>query len=192
MRLTDNLILISIVVSVAMIPFNARGQQQADSSKTNIKHDGSHDFDFEIGTWKTSLKRLQHPLSGSTTWIEYAGTTKVSKVWNGHANLVELDVAGPSGHIEALSLRLYNSESRQWSLNFSSAGSGTISQPTIGEFKNGIGEFFDQEAFNGRVIFVQFIISIVNPDVCHFEQSFSDDGGKTWELNWVATDTRIK
>jgi hypothetical protein len=192
MRLADNLILISIVFSFAIIPFNALGKQKADSTKTSIKQNGSHDFDFDIGIWKTSLKRLQHPLSGSTTWVEYSGTTKVSKVWNGHANLVELEVTGPSGHIEALSLRLYNPESRQWSLNFSSATSGIMSQPTIGEFKNGLGEFFDQETFNGRAIFVRFIISIVTPDVCHFEQSFSDDGGKTWELNWVATDTRIK
>jgi hypothetical protein len=27
---------------------------------------------------------------------------------------------------------------------------------------------------------------------CHFEQAFSEDGGKTWEVNWVADDTRVK
>ena len=190
MKLTFRLILISIICIAGLPSFNALAQQQANTSQP--KRDGSHDFDFEIGTWKTSLKRLQHPLSGSNTWLEYSGTTTVSKVWSGRANLVELDVTGPSGHIEALSLRLYNAQTGQWSLNFSAVGNGIISQPTIGEFKNGRGEFYDQETFNGRYILVRFIISQVSADVCHFEQSFSDDGGKTWKLNWVATDTRIK
>ena len=190
MKLTFKVILISIVCALGVGTFNASAQQQADTSKT--KRDGSHDFDFEIGTWKTSLKRLQHPLTGNSSWVEYNGTTKVSKIWNGRANLVELDVSGPSGHIEALSLRLYNPESRQWSLNFSNSRGGTMAQPTIGEFKNGRGEFFDQETFNGRAILVRFVISDITADSCHFEQAFSDDGGKTWEINWVATDTRIK
>jgi hypothetical protein len=104
---------------------------------------------------------------------------------------VELEVDGPQGHIEALSLRLYNSQSRQWSLNFASSNGGTLSQPTIGEFKNGRGEFFDQEALNDRAILVRFVISDITPDSCHFEQAFSNDGGKTWEVNWIATDTRV-
>lgn len=153
--------------------------------------DGQHDFDFEIGKWKTHLRRLQRPLSGSTTWLEYEGTTIVRKVWNGLANLVELDVNGPAGHIEALSLRLYNPESRQWSLNFANSKGGTLGQPTIGEFKNGRGEFFDQETFNGRAILVRFVISDITPNSCRFEQAFSDDGGKSWEVNWIATDTRV-
>jgi hypothetical protein len=159
--------------------------------RTLNERDGQHDFDFHIGTWKTHLKRLLRPLTGSTTWVEYDGTTVVRKIWNGRANLVELVVDGPAGHIEALNLRLYNSESRQWSLSFSRSGSGTLGQPAIGEFKNGRGEFFDQEMLNGRAIFVRFVISDITPTSCRFEQSFSDDGGKTWEVNWVATDTRV-
>jgi len=158
---------------------------------TNPRRDGAHDFDFEVGTWKTHLRRLVHPLSGSSTWVEYEGTTVVRKVWNGRANLVELVADGPAGHLEALSLRLYNPDSHQWSLNFANSATGTLSQPTIGEFKNGRGEFFDQETLNGRAILVRFVITDVTPTSCRFEQSFSDDGGKTWELNWVAVDTRV-
>ena len=172
-------------------------QQNSDATKTKsqetaTQRDGQHDFDFDIGTWKTHLSRLPHPLTGSTTWIEYEGTTVVRKVWNGRANLVELEVDGPKGHIEALSLRLYNPQSHQWSLNFANSNGGTLSQPTIGEFKNGRGEFFDQETLNDRAIFVRFVISGITPDSCHFEQAFSNDGGKTWEVNWIATDTRVK
>jgi hypothetical protein len=154
------------------------------------QRDGQHDFDFEIGTWKTRLSRRLRPLTGSTTWVDYEGTTVVRKVWNGRANLVELVADGPAGHFEGLNLRLYNPVSRQWSLSFANAADGTLAQPTIGEFRDGRGEFYDQESLNGRVILVRFVISEITPTSCRFEQSFSDDGGKTWELNWVAVDTR--
>ena len=180
-----------------LLPVHAPAQQQPSSSRpaphpTPAVRDGQHDFDFEIGTWKTRLSRLQHPLSGSTTWVEYEGTTVVRKVWNGRANLVELEVDGPAGHIEALSLRLYNSRTHQWSLNFANSADPVMSQPTIGEFKDGRGEFFDQETLDGRAIFVRFVISDITATSCRFEQAFSADGGKTWEVNWVATDTRVK
>lgn len=180
-------------LALVLQPLQAFGQSNsgAPAAPTQQLRDGQHDFDFEIGTWKTHLKRLQRPLTGSTTWVEYTGTTVVRKVWDGRANLVELDVTGPAGRIEALSLRLYNPESRQWSLNFASSGSGSLSVPAIGEFKNGRGEFYNQEMLNGRAILVRFVISDITPTSCRFEQSFSDDGGKTWEVNWIAVDTRM-
>ena len=153
---------------------------------------GQHDFDFEFGTWKTDLSRLLHPLTGSHTWVKYEGTTVVRKVWNGRANLVELEADGPAGHFEGLNLRLYNPQSHQWSLNFASSRDGTFSQPSMGEFQHARGEFFDQETLNGRAILVRFVISDMTPNSCRFEQAFSDDGGKTWEVNWIATDTRKK
>jgi hypothetical protein len=172
-------------------------QEKSDSPGTSVQRnsterDGQQDFDFEIGVWKTHLSRLLRPLTGSTTWVEYEGTTVVRKVWDGRANLVELVADGPSGHFEGLSLRLYNPQSRQWSLNFASSQSGALSQPAVGAFKNGRGEFFSQETYNGRSIFVRFVISDITPNSCRFEQAFSDDGGKTWEVNWIATDTRVK
>lgn len=165
---------------------------QTNQAQTNQSRDGSHDFDFEIGTWKTHLKRRLRPLTGSNQWVEYDGTSVVKKILNGKANLVELVVDGPAGHIEGLSLRLYNPEARQWSLNFANVNGGQLTPPSIGEFKNGRGEFYNQDTLNGRSILVRFIISDITPTSCHFEQSFSDDGGKTWEPNWIATDTRVK
>jgi hypothetical protein len=184
-------------LSVALQPFQGFAQSNSDGPRTNLQQtpkerDGQHDFDFEIGTWKTHLRRLMHPLTGSTTWVEYEGTSVVRKVWNGRANLVELEAVGPAGRFEGLSLRLYNPQSHQWSLNFSNSSGGTLAQPTIGEFKNGRGEFFNQETLNGRAIFVRFVISDITPNSCRFEQAYSDDGGKTWEVNWIAIDTRVK
>jgi|SRR6266851_5146038 len=189
------LLLCSLVV--ALQPFRGLAQQNSNAAKTSVQHtpeerDGQHDFDFEIGTWKTHLSRRLHPLSGSNTWVEYEGTTVVRNVWNGRANLLELTADGPAGHFEGLNLRLYNPQSHQWSLNFANSNGGTLSQPTIGDFRNGRGEFFDQETLNGRAILVRFVISDITPNSCHFEQAFSDDGGKTWEVNWIATDTQVK
>ena len=154
--------------------------------------DGAHDFDFHLGTWTTHLKRRVRPLSGSDTWSELKGTTVVRKVWNGRANLVELVAEGPSGRFEGLSLRLYNPETRQWSLHFANARDGTLVAPTVGAFERGRGEFYSQERLDGRAILVRFVISDITPTSVHFEQAFSDDGGKTWEVNWIATDTRVK
>jgi hypothetical protein len=154
--------------------------------------DPQHDFDFEIGTWRTHLSRLRQPLSGSTTWASYEGSTVVRKVWGGRANLVELEVDGPAGHLEGLSLRLYNPESRQWSLNFANGKAGVMGPPAVGGFKDGRGEFFNEETLDGRPITVRFVISDITPDSVRFEQAFSGDGGKTWEVNWIATDSRVK
>jgi hypothetical protein len=196
-KLSVALFILLCILLVALQPIQVIAQRSSDTSKTNAqavpsKRDGQRDFDFEIGTWKTRLSRRLRPLTGSTTWVEYEGTTIVRKVWNGRANLVELEVGGAAGRIEGLSLRLYNPESRQWSLNFSNSAGGTLSEPVFGEFKDGRGEFYGQESFNGRAIFVRFIISDITPNSCRFEQAFSDDGGKTWEVNWVAIDTRVR
>ena len=151
---------------------------------------GEHDFDFEIGVWKTHLSRRLHPLTGSQTWVEYDGTTTVRPVWGGAGNLVELVVDGPAGHLEGLSLRLYNPQTRQWALNFANRNDGQMVAPTIGGFRDGRGEFYQQDTLNGRAIFVRFVITIRSKDAIHFEQAFSADGGKTWEVNWIADDIR--
>jgi hypothetical protein len=155
-------------------------------------HDGAHDFDFEFGKWHTHLRRRLKPLTGSNEWIEMDGVSTVRPLLGGRANVVELIADGAGRHIEAISVRLYHPESKQWSLHFANAANGEMTQPTVGELRNGRGEFYDQETFDGRAILVKFVISDIAADSCRFEQSFSDDGGKTWEANWIAVDTRIK
>jgi hypothetical protein len=177
------------IMFIASLPGLA--QQAAPGAQSSAPPDAQHDFDFELGTWKTHIHRLVHPLTGSTTWTDYDGTSVVRKIWNGRANMVELEVDGPAGHIEGLSLRLYNPQSHQWSLNFASSVGGALGVPTVGEFKNGRGEFFDQEPINGRMVLVRNVWSDITPKSGRFEQAFSDDGGKTWEVNWIAEDTRI-
>jgi hypothetical protein len=116
----------------------------------------------------------------------------VRKVWNGGASLMELEADTPTGRLQELNLRLYNPQTHRWSFNFATRNDGTIAPPMIGEFKNGRGEFIDQEPFNSKTILVRHVFSDISPDSHHFEQAFSDDGGRTWEPNFVAALTREK
>lgn len=172
-------------------------QSNSDAAKSKPQsiaeqHNGQHDFDWELGNWTVKISRLQHPLTGSTTWTELNGTVDVRKIWDGKGNLAEIRADGASGHLEFLAMRLYNPQARQWTNIFASSNSGTLSVPMFGEFKDGRGEFYDQEPFNGRTILVRFIFTPLTPDSGRSEQAFSDDGGKTWETNWINIYTRVK
>jgi hypothetical protein len=183
-------VIVCAVLALLISGINANSQS---TISTGSKRNGQNDFDFNIGTWKTHVSRLQHPLTGSTIWVEYDGISIVRKVWNGRASLFELEVSGQSsGRIEGVGLRLYNPQSHQWSLNWANSADGVMTRPMIGKFKDGGGEFFDHELFNGRAIFVRNTFSAITLKSSRFEQAFSDDGGKTWETNWIMTFTRLE
>lgn len=176
-----------------LLPTFIMAQQSVNPKPESISsQNGQRDFDFEIGKWKTKLKILKNPLSGSTTWVEYEGTSNVIAICDGRSNLVELNVKGSAGHIVGVSLRLFNPKTNQWSLNFANIRDGNLVIPSIGSFKDGHGEFLNEDTFDGKKILVRFVISAITPNSCHFEQAFSTDNGKTWEVNWIADDTRIK
>ena len=154
----------------------------------HAEHDGQGDFDFLIGDWKAHLKKLVNPLTGSTTWVEYDGTSRTRKIWDDHANTEEFEVDNLEKHlhIKGQTLRLYNPESHQWSIYLVNAAKGALDlPPVIGQFSNRRGEFYDQEVFNGRAIFVRYLWFDISPVSARMEQSFSADGGKTWETNWI-------
>src|SRR4051812_40687466 len=92
-------------------------QSDTDTPKAVVTprqhHDGQHDFDFEAGTWKIHLKRLLRPLTGSSTWTEFDGTTVTRQIWNGRAEIEQFETNGSAGHVEGLTLRLYNPQSHQ-------------------------------------------------------------------------------
>jgi hypothetical protein len=184
------LILVLACACVILPPVSARSQTTTGSPLE--RPDGQRDFDFEFGEWTVRLSRLLRPLTGSTTWVKYEGTSVVRKVWDGRANLGELNVEGPPGRIQGLSLRLYNPETRQWHISWANASDGLLGPPMIGGFRDGRGEFYNQETLNGRAIFVRFIFSDIMPATFRLEQAFSADGGRTWEPNWIAEFARVK
>jgi hypothetical protein len=183
-----SLLLVAIGYVGLAPPVNA-ADPPAQPPNTTVR-DGQHDFDFDFGTWKTHSSRLLHPLTGSTTWVDMDGKTVVSKVWGGRANLAEFKADGPAGHLELLSLRTYNPTAHQWSLAFATPNVGMLGTPSVGQFKDGRGDFYDQEPINGKSVLVRFSIWGITADTAQSEQAFSDDGGKTWEVNWINRYTR--
>ena len=179
---------LAVAVNVPGAPATA---QQSAAQSSAAAPTGQRDFDWEIGTWTTKVRVLRNPLSGQPPeWAEYQGTSVVRSLLNGRANFVELSVAGRSGKIEGGSLRLYNPQARQWSLNYANLRNGLLTAPVYGGFdERGRGLFYGQDTLDGRAIFVRFIIMQVSKTEAHFEQAYSADGGATWENNWIAVDT---
>jgi hypothetical protein len=159
------------------------------------QQDGLHDFDFLIGDWTAHLKKRLHPLSGSNDWVEYDGTSSTRKIWDDRANAEEFDVDSPVHHlhIRGQTLRLYNPDSHQWSLYLVYAAKGQLPMPPmVGQFTDGHGEFYDQEEFDGRMIFVRYYWTSISSTAAQMVQSFSADGGKSWEPNWIVDLSRPK
>ena len=142
------------VVGTSLSPAVAQTESGAANAtpQATTERDGQHDFDFELGSWKIHLKRRLHPLTGSNTWIDFDGTSVTRKVWEGRSQLEEFETDGAGGHIEGLTLRLYNPQTHQWSLYWANAKDGIIVAPQVGQFKDGRGEFYGQDTVNGKLI----------------------------------------
>jgi hypothetical protein len=165
---------------------------QRDAERTGADEDGQRDFDFDFGNWKTKSSRLLHPLTGSKDWMQLDGTTVVRRVWDGRANLAEYKADGSAGPIELLSLRWFNPTTHEWNIDFATPKVGTLGIPAAGRFKNGRGDFYDYEMIDGRSVLVRFSIWSITADNAQSEQAFSDDGGKTWEVNWINKYQRVR
>jgi hypothetical protein len=154
--------------------------------------DGAHDFDFNNGVWKTHITWVQDPLSGGTHSIELNGTVTVRKVWDGKAWLEEIDTTGPKGPWGGLTLFTYNPSAHQWNQTFVGRNDGTPTPPLIGSFKDGIGELYSQEAADGHTVLVRGVWSDIKANSHHFEESYSEDGGKSWKPVLSASLTRLQ
>ena len=183
----SKLVYLTLLILVAILPPLLRAQ--TTSSPANLPHrDGSHDFDFLIGNWKAHVRRLPDRLNNSNTWVEYDGFSNHKKLLDSNANFEEFDVTSTDKklRIKAQTLRLYNPTSHQWSIYLVDLDNGTLSlPPVVGQFAGNRGEFFDQEDYKGRAILVRYVWLNISPNSSRMEQSFSPDGGKTWEVNWI-------
>jgi len=157
----------------------------------SMENDGRNDFDFLIGTWKVHHRTLKKRLSESTEWVEFEGDMVNKKILNGIGNIDENLIHGSTGVVHAIALRLFNPESREWSIYWSTDQTGILDVPVIGGFQDGRGEFYSQEVFQGRHIYSRFIWSKITPNSAQWEQAFSEDGGKTWETNWIMEFERV-
>jgi hypothetical protein len=165
----------------------ARSPAVAEGAKTQASaaHDGSHDFDFGLGTWRTYIQSLDKPLTGSHRWTSMEGTKVSSPLWGARAQWEEIEATGAAGRIEGATLVLYNPAAHQWTQTFVNTD-GVIGTPLVGEFKNGVGEFVAAESFNGRSVLARATWSEITRTSYKYEAAFSDDGGRTWETHFVA------
>lgn len=179
-------LMIAVGLTAGASPAMAETHPMGSKTLAVTERDGQHDFDFIFGRWKVHLKRRVPSADGAGTWSEFDGYSVYRKVWDGRANLNEFEADSPSGHIEGLTLRTYNPKARQWSLYWASSRDGILAEPQVGRFHDGIGEFYAQDKIDDKSVFVRYVWSKPGPNSVHFEQAFSDDGGKSWDVNWVS------
>ena len=149
------------------------------------ENDGRHDFDFFVGNWNVQHRKLKEVLKGSTEWDEFQSTVIDRAIMGGIGNLEEMIFERESGRFYGTSLSIFNPGSGQWSQHWVDSGSAILQDPMVGKFRDGIGEFFSEEEFEGRRILARAIWSEITINSCRWEQALSEDGGKTWEMNWV-------
>lgn len=181
---------------VILQPLQGLAQTSSGAAKTSVEHaaaerDGSHDFDFLIGNWKAHVRVLRNRLdssNGPKDWVVYEGISNHKKLLDSNANFEEFDAYCAQLHKrnKGQTLRLYNPETHQWSIYLVDLDQGTLGlPPVIGQFTGNRGEFYNQDTYKGRAIYVRYVWLNISPKSARMEQSWSADGGKTWEVNWI-------
>ena len=157
----------------------------------HTENDGRNDFDFLLGAWKVHHRILKQRLKGCLDWQELEGDTVNRKILNGLGNIEETVIHMQTGPVQAIALRLFDPKSKEWSIYWSTDRTGILDVPVIGGFKDECGQFYSHEVFEGRHIYSRFIWSKITASSAQWEQAFSEDGGKTWETNWVMEFERV-
>jgi len=178
-----------LLLLVLSFAFSISIYAQTTPNPANLpQRDAYHAFDFLIGDWKAHVRRLPDRLNNSNTLGEDDGISNHKKILDSNSNFEEFEVTSTDKklHIKAQTLRLYNPTSHQWSIYLVDVDNGTLGlPPVVGQFTGNRGEFYDQEDYKGRTILVQYLWLNISPKSARMEQSFSPDGGKTWEVNWI-------
>src|SRR5687768_48698 len=120
----------------------------------------NHDFDFLFGRWKVRNRRLKEPLANSLEWVEFDASIVAQPVWGGVANMDEFEALDtPWGEIHGMTLRLFDERSQQWAIYWANQKNGRLDPPMTGVWQDRRGEFYDQELFRDRMIYVRFLWS---------------------------------
>ena len=177
--------------TIICVSFPGIGLSQATTPAPAV-HDGQHDFDFNIGVWHTHIRRVLDPFASGSATVELNGTVTVRKVWDGKAELEEIEADGPKGHWEGLTLFLYNPSAHQWSQSFANSKAGILTS-NFGEFKDGRVVLVGQDnSVSDRTILVRAVWSDIKPDSHQYEEFYSNDGGTTWVWSFTANLSRLK
>lgn len=184
----------SLVATALVMATPARSAQdnpKPPPAKANLT--GLHDFDFLVGDWRVQHRRLKERLANSHEWVEFDGTCNMRKLLDGRGNVDDNLMNMPEGAYRGVGLRSYDPQSGQWAIWWLDGRNpfGDLDPPVKGRFENGVGTFYSNDTLRGRTVRVRFQWSQMTATSAHWEQAFSPDGGKTWEVNWVMTFTRV-
>ena len=142
------------------------------------------DFDFFIGSWSTRNRRK----NDHGVWEEFAATGTASQHVDGSVQIDHYDApAFPSrGHVQAVTIRAFDHETQEWSIVWLSNYAPPDFRPVVGKFEDGVGRFYQViETEDGAPLHVEFVWDQITGDAARWQQSFSLDGGETWDLNWI-------
>ena len=147
--------------------------------------DGAKDFDFWMGSWKVHNRYLRERLKGSSEWVEFSATSVARPLLDGLGNEDEFRTDHDGGFI-GMSFRFYDPEKDQWAIYWADTRRpGLLDAPVFGSFSGDVGIFEGDDTFEGRPIRMRFIWSGITTPTPRWEQAFSEDGGETWETNWI-------
>ncbi len=163
-------------------------------STTPIPNDSqAHDFDFNVGTWRTHIRLLYQPAHGPAVWSPLTGTVTDRKIWGGRASMEEIEARGPTGGFEGLTMFLYDPHTRQWTQTYASSGDGVLTPSMYGQFHNGRGDLVSQQpGDSGAMALYRGVWSNFTPTTHRFVEYVSDDAGKTWHPDFIANLTRLR
>lgn len=154
--------------------------------------DGRGDFDFLLGDWRVSHRRLKDRLAGSTEWTAFDGCCRCRRTMGGLGNADDNHVGLPDGPYGAVTVRRFDPALNRWSIWWLDSRYPNIEPPVHGGFKDGVGTFIGEDTFRGQPILVRFTWSNITPTSAHWSQAFSPDKGATWEVNWDMEFGRIR
>ena len=157
-----------------------------------MPHDPMRDFDFFIGSWKVCHRQLKARLAGCSEWVEFAGTCATQTTLGGQGNMDDNFLDKPDGAYRAVTLRAFDPRTGTWSIWWLDGRyPGKLDVAMVGRFDDGVGTFLADDEFAGKAIKVRFLWSHITPSSCRWEQAFSEDGGRSWETNWIMDFTRV-
>ena len=156
------------------------------------RNSGRHDFDFLFGSWNIENRALRKRLEGCTEWEYFSASGTSRPLLGGLGNLDDFVPVGWRPGFLGMTLRLFNPATGLWSIYWASNQTGTLEPPVTGHFQDGIGMFEGEDVPNGLPIRVRFVWSEITQSSARWEQFFSDDGGTSWEKNWVMKFTRAE
>jgi len=156
-----------------------------DSLEIVASESSSHeDFDFLEGQWTIHNRKLNSRLSNSSDWTEFEASCDCRKILNGFGNVDSFQTTIDGELFEGMSLRLFNPQTRLWSIYWANSVTVVLDVPQLGSFEDRIGRFYARDTHEGKNIIVQFCWDATNPEAPVWSQAFSPDNGQSWEWNW--------